>query len=47
MPKPPPLFPALLLSQNPAGRLAANTFQMRVRVPAGGRTTVTYNAENG
>ncbi len=30
----------------PAERLAANTFQMRVRVPAGGKTTVTYTVEN-
>lgn len=29
----------------PAERLAANTFQMRVRVPAGGKTTVTYTVE--
>lgn len=26
-------------------RLAANTFQMKVRVPAGGKTTVTYTVE--
>ncbi len=30
----------------PAERLSANTFQMRVRVPAGGKTTVTYTVEN-
>ncbi|MDT5272186.1 MAG: hypothetical protein QOH49_4372 [Acidobacteriota bacterium] len=29
----------------PAERLAANTFQMKVRVPAGGKTTVTYSVE--
>lgn len=29
----------------PAERLAANTFQMRVRVPANGKTTVTYTVE--
>lgn len=29
----------------PAERLAANTFQMKVRVPAGGKTTVTYTVE--
>ena len=29
----------------PAERLSANTFQMRVRVPAGGKTTVTYAVE--
>ncbi len=30
----------------PAERLSANTFQMRVRVPANGKTTVTYTVEN-
>ncbi|HEX8188785.1 MAG TPA: hypothetical protein VF586_10560 [Pyrinomonadaceae bacterium] len=35
----------ILESSAPAERLAANTFQMRVRVPAGGRTTVTYAVE--
>jgi hypothetical protein len=30
---------------SPAERLAANTFQMKVRVPAGGKTTVTYTVE--
>ena len=29
----------------PVERLAANTFQMRVRVPAGGKTAVTYTVE--
>jgi hypothetical protein len=29
----------------PAERLAANTFQMKVRVPAGGKTTVSYTVE--
>ena len=29
----------------PAERLAANTFQMRARVPAGGKTTLTYTVE--
>jgi hypothetical protein len=29
-----------------AERLSANTFQMRVRVPAGGKTAVTYTVEN-
>ena len=29
----------------PVERLAANTFQMKVRVPANGKTTVTYTAE--
>jgi hypothetical protein len=29
----------------PAERLSAGTFQMRVRVPAGGKTTVTYTVE--
>ncbi|MBV8858319.1 MAG: hypothetical protein JOZ02_15410 [Acidobacteria bacterium] len=29
----------------PAERLAADAFQMRVRVPAGGKTTVTYTVE--
>ena len=29
----------------PAERLAANTFQMKVRVPASGKTTVTYTVE--
>ena len=33
-------------SSAPTERLAANTFQMRVRVPAGGKTTVTYTVEN-
>ena len=36
----------ILESSAPAERLAANTFQMRVRVPAGGKTTVTYTVEN-
>ncbi len=36
---------AILESSAPAERLAANTFQMRVRVPAGGTTTVTYTVE--
>jgi hypothetical protein len=35
----------ILESSAPAERLAANTFQMRVRVPAGGKTTVTYTVE--
>jgi hypothetical protein len=30
---------------SPAERLAANTFQMRARVPAGGKTTLTYTVE--
>lgn len=29
----------------PPERLAANTFQMKVRIPAGGKTTVTYTVE--
>ena len=36
---------AILESSAPAERLAANTFQMKVRVPAGGKTTVTYAVE--
>jgi hypothetical protein len=36
----------ILESSAPAERLAANSFQMRVRVPAGGKTTVTYTVEN-
>ena len=35
----------MLESSAPAERLAANTFQMKVRVPAGGKTTVTYTVE--
>ncbi|MET0647395.1 MAG: hypothetical protein ABW208_12290 [Pyrinomonadaceae bacterium] len=35
----------LIEPSSPAERLAANTFQMRVRVPAGGKTTVTYTVE--
>lgn len=35
----------ILESSAPAERLAANTFQMRVRVPANGKTTVTYTVE--
>ncbi len=32
-------------SSSPAEHLSANTFQMKVRVPAGGKTTVTYTVE--
>jgi hypothetical protein len=35
----------LVEPSTPAERLSANTFQMRVRVPAGGKTTVTYTVE--
>jgi hypothetical protein len=35
----------VLESSAPVERLAANTFQMRVRVPAGGATTVAYTVE--
>jgi hypothetical protein len=35
----------ILESSAPAERLAANNFQMKVRVPAGGSTTVTYTVE--
>ena len=36
---------AIQESSAPAERLAANTFQMKVLVPAGGKTTVTYTVE--
>ncbi|HJQ34476.1 MAG TPA: hypothetical protein VJ866_20015 [Pyrinomonadaceae bacterium] len=35
----------ILESSAPAERLAANNFQMKVRVPSGGSTTVTYTVE--
>lgn len=35
----------LLESSAPTERLAANTFQMKVRVPAVGKTTITYTVE--
>jgi hypothetical protein len=35
----------VIQSSAPTERMAANTFQMRVRVPAGGKTTVTYTVE--
>ena len=35
----------ILESTVPAEKLSANTFQMRVQVPAGGKTTVSYTVE--
>ncbi|HEX8149258.1 MAG TPA: hypothetical protein VF591_18900 [Pyrinomonadaceae bacterium] len=35
----------ILESSAPAERPAADTFQTRVRVPAGGKTNVTYTVE--
>jgi hypothetical protein len=35
----------ILESSAPAEKLSANTFQMKVQVPAGGRTTVSYTVE--
>ena len=35
----------ILESSHPAERLSANTFQMKVQVPAGGKATVSYTVE--
>jgi hypothetical protein len=35
----------VLTSSSPAERLGANTVQFKVKVPANGKTTVTYTVE--